>query len=123
MLFKRKVCNYKKYERSFGTELIVINTDKYCAKILDVNPMHQSSCHLHPIKDETFIAIDFGISIKVGDEEIILGIDESLNIPPQVSHTIINRTDRVVRLIEVSTKSNEEDNIKFYPGGPIDTDV
>jgi len=44
-------------QKLWGVEYWLVNNDKYCWKLLQLNPGAQSSLHYHPIKDETFFVL------------------------------------------------------------------
>ena len=47
----------KKVDKKWGSELWIVNNDKYCGKLLIVEPNHTCSMHFHKDKTETFFII------------------------------------------------------------------
>jgi mannose-6-phosphate isomerase-like protein (cupin superfamily) len=100
----------------WGTEFWLTNTDKYCAKVLEIMPGWSCSRHFHPIKTETFYVLEgevelqmwnsFGMEsgeyLKAGDQRLIL---------PRTHHRFSSLEG--AQILEISTHHEDEDTIRI----------
>jgi|WetSurMetagenome_2_1015567.scaffolds.fasta_scaffold19622_3 D-lyxose ketol-isomerase len=49
----------------WGSEEWIVNNDRYCGKILYLEPGSLSSLHFHPVKDETFLCIKGMVGVQI----------------------------------------------------------
>ncbi|MCK9595843.1 cupin domain-containing protein [Candidatus Pacearchaeota archaeon] len=69
----------KKVNKIWGNEEWIVNTDKYCGKILNVKKGKRGSLHYHKNKDETFYILKGKILMESITPENING--QNYNIP------------------------------------------
>jgi len=58
----------KTVDKDWGRELWIVNNDKYCGKILELNKGYRCSIHYHKIKDETFYILEGRVLMEIWDE-------------------------------------------------------
>ena len=97
----------------WGTEFWIINNDRYCMKVLKINPGFQCSIHRHEQKDETFIGLQGTLRLDIHDEKGKIaqthGIDSGkrVRIRPGVYHSF--QATNLTWVMEVSTPHSDED--------------
>jgi mannose-6-phosphate isomerase-like protein (cupin superfamily) len=100
----------------WGTEFWLTNTDKYCAKVLEVMPNWSCSLHYHPVKQETFYVLEGEVKLEQRDvrgvpfEEILKAGDQRL-IMPKTPHRFSSLEG--AQILEISTHHEDEDTIRI----------
>ncbi len=101
--------------KTWGFEIVLVNTELYCAKLLFCLRGKTSSegrYHYHPIKDETFVGL---LGELMLDTEyypnVLLRSLEEYRIGPNVKHRFTSRTTFCL-ILEVSTTDRETDSIR-----------
>ena len=54
-----------KVKKLWGLERWLHNDDKYCMKVLEIEPGWQSSMHYHRTKEETFLVVQGKIKLEI----------------------------------------------------------
>ena len=65
-------------KKNWGNEEWLVNSEKYCAKFLNLVRGFQCSVHYHIIKDETFYVLEGAIKLHVVDLRKYIGIAEPI---------------------------------------------
>ena len=108
------------HPKGWGTEVWIINTDKYCGKLLKFNKGASFSDHYHIIKDETWYVLDGKLELRHFDlsnaDRIIteLGPGSVVHIPPSTPHQLVAIEPSVI--VEVSTTHDEADSYRIGKG-------
>jgi mannose-6-phosphate isomerase-like protein (cupin superfamily) len=110
----------------WGHEYWVLNTDKYCMKILHLEPKFQCSLHYHNVKDETFIVLSGVVRLEYYDkyknptpdlmphtQVIILPSGTSFHVEPGVAHRFSTANDEPANILEVSTTHSDDDVVRL----------
>ena len=109
-------------QKVWGNEKWIVNTEKYCGKLLTVNPGKHCSWHFHKIKDETFFIqagealIEYGYDTDIVKcEKVILKPGDSFYVPVGLIHrfTCISESDDL-QLFEFSTQHFDTDSYRIY---------
>ena len=102
-------CWSRRVDKTWGYELWLVNTDKYCAKFLHLAPGYQCSLHRHPVKDETFLVLKGCCVVEAGAEmrELITG--DRQHIAPGTWHRFSNHAETECHIFEISTHHSDED--------------
>ena len=106
--------------KGWGSEEWIVNNEKYCGKILNLNPGYTCSMHFHKNKDETFFIIQGYLKVEVINtndgsvKELTLHTGEILRIPPLTPHRFTTTVTTV--FIEFSTQHEESDSYRVIPG-------
>lgn len=106
--------------KGWGYEIQIINTDKYCSKILHFNAGAQSSLHYHIDKYETWYITKGSIKItgvnpdSAEEYELIVDEGKMVDIPRGTIHQVFAFTD--TDIFEVSTPDFWEDNYRVKKG-------
>src|SRR5260221_13546997 len=75
----------------WGFEYWIVNTDRYCFKLLGLIPGYQCSLHYHQLKDETFVVYSGEIVLEQRDVrtfpfEESLRAGDKRHIAPRTPH-------------------------------------
>jgi uncharacterized cupin superfamily protein len=98
----------KTVDKLWGRELWLVNNDKYCGKILELNPGYCSSYHCHHKKTETFYCLEGSFTLNIGGKHLHLVVgDEPTTIYPNQFHSFWAREP--TKILEVSTTHSEKD--------------
>jgi len=93
-------------EKPWGSEELLVKTDKYAAKILTILPHLRLSKQYHKVKDETIYVLSGTLKLEIGTEEstdfVFLQPGESKRIPSGTVHRFC-AWHGTVKLFEVST--------------------
>lgn len=110
-------------KKNWGTEEIIVNNDKYCAKIMTLVPNGKLSLQWHKHKQETFFVLSGALYLdrfekdgtKVTDT-LIKG--ESVTILPCQAHSFYNPTTIFkCCFLEISTTHDDEDTYRVTKSG------
>ena len=109
------------HEKGWGSELWIVNNDKYCGKILTFKKGKKCSWHFHKLKDETFYLRSGKLLVhcsEADDRDIasfsILEPGDSLHIYPGLRHQMLALEDS--EMFEFSTQHYEEDSYRILKG-------
>ncbi|HKE48776.1 MAG TPA: mannose-1-phosphate guanylyltransferase/mannose-6-phosphate isomerase [Rhodanobacteraceae bacterium] len=92
---------HKTVHRPWGSFTVLEDATDCKVKRLIVKPGHVLSLQLHHRRSEHWTVVDGTAKVRIGEEEMLLGRNESAYIPMNTVHRLENPTDRDVHLIEV----------------------
>lgn len=103
--------DHEQIEKVWGTETIIVNTHKYCGKIMYLKKGFISSFHYHPEKEETFYCLSGMILVDVGEDgAFVLTPGMSIHLFPGERHSFKGMENSV--FIEFSTHDDPKDSIR-----------
>jgi quercetin dioxygenase-like cupin family protein len=105
----------KMVNKVWGQEEWIVNTDKYCGKILRLNKEYRCSRHYHKLKDETFYIWSGKVLFELNDKKITLSPGDSVRIHPGDWHRFAGLEESVI--LEFSTHHKDEDSYRSEPSG------
>jgi mannose-6-phosphate isomerase-like protein (cupin superfamily) len=110
----------EKVEKGWGYEIIFVNNDKYCGKILHFSKGSKFSMHFHILKQETWLVYSGKFSFKWIDTTNANIIEEELNIGDVVTNWI-GQPHQIICLeegdiFEVSTQHFDSDSYRVFKG-------
>jgi mannose-6-phosphate isomerase-like protein (cupin superfamily) len=108
----------EEHKKLWGKEEWLANTEKYCGKILTLEPGFSCSYHYHKNKDETFYVLSGLVYLNVEGKDIILKKGESLRIIPGQKHKF-SSLKGTSKIIEISTYHEEDDSYREVESGKI----
>lgn len=107
--------------KGWGFEKWIVNTDKYCGKLLYFAKGRKCSWHYHKVKDETFYVQSGKLILFYGyDDDITLAEKRTLkrgekfHVPVGMRHRMYALED--TELFEFSTEHFEEDSYRVIKG-------
>jgi D-lyxose ketol-isomerase len=103
-------------EKVWGVEEVIVNTHKYCGKLMWLKPGYQSSLHYHDIKDETFLCIEGSVWLEwltpQGEYKTTLLTKHNrsaFRLMPGTPHRFWAAYDEPALVVEFSTAHNDND--------------
>lgn len=109
------------HKKVWGSEDWIINTPKYCGKLLSLKRGYQCSVHYHKIKEETFYVNKGIVLMQINGEMCLMKPGQSLEIIPGDLHRFIGITD--AEIMEFSTYHIEEDSYRLEQSGEVPADI
>lgn len=92
----------------WGKEIVIVNCDKYCCKILALDCGYVSSTHCHKVKQETFYCLSGELVLWVDGNNCNMCIgSEPVTIYPNQYHWFSSVSGAEV--LEISTTHSDED--------------
>lgn len=109
------LANFKTVDKVWGTEVWLVNNERYCAKLLNIKPGYQCSLHYHPVKKETFIVLDGGVNLEIGlsNDTTFLVAGESYTLEPNTPHRFSSYTDSPAVILEISSTHSDDDVVRL----------
>lgn len=107
-------------EKGWGKEIIFVNHEEYCGKILCFEKEKKFSMHYHIRKRETWYVIKGRLQISYIDTQIgqvyqdILHVGDVINIERGVPHQLYAFEDS--EILEVSTQHYDDDSYRVWKG-------
>jgi len=77
------------------------DTPRFNFSIITKQPGEGPPLHVHPGEDDAFYILEGEVVMIVEDEEIVVGPETFVLVPPGVAHTFANRTQSVARIVNV----------------------
>lgn len=106
-------------QKIWGHEEWIINTDRYCGKILTLKPGFECSYHYHKEKDEGFYVLRGLVYLMLEGEDRILHSGEVQRILPGQRHKFAS-LEGVSKMIEFSTHHENSDSYRETESRAID---
>ena len=110
----------------WGHEQILVNNDRYCAKLLHIQPGYECSLHYHKIKKETFIVIEGRVRLVIGNrtdtKAHILAIGDSITLDPFTWHRFSSYNSGTSVILEVSSTHSDDDVVRLEPSRKLPND-
>lgn len=113
--------SHKLVPKGWGYEKWIVNSEKYCGKLLRIVKGKKLSWHFHKIKDEVMYVQSGSIIINYGYDEdilksssVVLNSGDSFHIPVGLIHRITAIEDSDV--FEFSTQHFDEDSYRIEKG-------
>ena len=102
----------KEVEKTWGLEIWLVNCPEYCGKLLVVDRGAESSYHYHPLKQETFYAIEgYAVLTIEGKEYMLAPFTRPKTIERGEKHSFKATTEAVI--LEVSTTHSDDDVVRL----------
>ena len=107
--------------KSWGYEKWIVNSDRYCGKILHINKGHCSSYHYHKIKDETFCVLQGKMLLELHHSKRVMDKDDTLRLMPGTNHRLVALED--LDVLEISTQHFDSDSIRLIDSDRLDISI
>lgn len=101
--------------RPWGSWTVLVKSKGFQVKEVDVLPHTRLSLQSHDQRAEHWIVIEGEAFVTRGGDELTLRANESIFIPIGVKHRLENKSDKVLRIVEVATGAylDEDDIVRF----------
>ena len=107
--------NHKLVFRPWGSFLSIEVGNNWQIKKIEVNPGASLSLQMHFHRSEHWVVVDGTAKVEIGNNEKIIGPNESVYIPLRTKHRLSNPTRLPLTLIEIQSGSYlGEDDIKRF---------
>jgi mannose-1-phosphate guanylyltransferase/mannose-6-phosphate isomerase len=85
--------------------------NKNCSvKIITLEPHQETSLHWHNLRSDSWVVLDAGVKVQIGEEIHEAVIGEEFYIPSGTVHKLISQSDTPARILEIAFGyTNEED--------------
>ena len=107
--------------KGWGFEKWIVNSEKYCGKLLYFAKGRKCSWHYHKIKDEVFYVQSGKLLVKYSElddinkaDEIVLGPGDNFHVYRGLRHRMIALED--TELFEFSTQHFDSDSYRIIKG-------
>ena len=106
---------HKKIHRPWGSYESLEEGNSWQIKKIEVNPGASLSLQLHKHRSEHWIVVEGNAKVQISEEIKFLSKNESIYIPKETKHRLINTGVSPLILIEVQTGDylGEDDIIRF----------
>lgn len=110
----------EQHPKGWGSEVWIINNDKYCGKLLKFKAGAAFSDHYHIVKEETWFVMDGEFELRHYDldnaEKLVTKLvpGDVVHIRPSTPHQLVALTEGTV--VEISTTHNEADSYRIGKG-------
>jgi len=94
-------------------------------RIITVDPGQQTSVHLHRMRDETWVVLDAGLTVEIGDDVVHATPGEEFTIPAEQTHRIRCSGETPGRILEIAYGyTSEDDSLRLEDpyGRPLEPD-
>lgn len=99
-------------KKVWGEELWLVNSDKYCGKLLTISKGAESSYHYHKEKEETFYCLYGEVRLNIEGKDFTLTPHSCpMTIEPKEKHGFMGLIQSVV--LEVSTHHDDSDVVRL----------
>ena len=107
----------KEVKKVWGKEVWIVNCDEYCGKLLYLDKGAVCSSHMHPIKKETFYALEGQVGLSIEDKGYMLNpYSRPKTIYPGQRHQFMGLSDAII--LEISTHHSEDDVVRYSSSKP-----
>tara|TARA_Y100000310_G_scaffold343091_1_gene449149 strand:- start:328 stop:672 length:345 start_codon:yes stop_codon:yes gene_type:complete len=100
--------------RPWGRFLQFTKDENSTVKILEVKPGEMLSLQSHKQRKEFWYVIEGNPTVLLNDKKIKLKGGEHVRVGKRVKHRIINRTKKIVKILEIATGQFDENDIVRY---------
>lgn len=94
-------------------------------RIITVEPGQETSVHYHQMRDETWVVLDEGLTIQIGNRTVDAATGEEFVVAAEETHRITNRGERRGRVLEIAYGyTTEDDSLRLEDdyGRPLEPD-
>ena len=108
-------------QKGWGYEKVIVNSDKYCGKILHFHKGKKCSYHFHKLKDETFYIQSGVLEVTFGNTDDILLTRAIVLTAGDIFHVQIGLRHQMkaiqeTEMFEFSTQDFPDDSYRVIKG-------
>lgn len=118
---------YPRVSKAWGEEIWLVNTPRFCAKLLLLNHGWRCSLHHHLDKSEWFMSLQGSVMIQSSSETIPatltnvrLDPGQSFDVPQGLWHRFWTTSYQGAILLEVSSHHEDADVERFEESSPVE---
>lgn len=79
-------------------------------RVITVQPGKETSVHYHRMRDETWVVLDEGLTVEIGDDVVEASPGEEFTIPAEQAHRIRCTGGAAGRILEIAYGYTSEDD-------------
>jgi mannose-1-phosphate guanylyltransferase/mannose-6-phosphate isomerase len=94
-------------------------------RVITVEPGQQTSAHFHRMRDETWVVLDPGLTIEIGNRVTQTQVGQEFIIPAEETHRIRNEAAARGRILEIAygyTTEDDTQRLEDAYGRPLEPD-
>lgn len=94
-------------------------------RVITVEPGKETSVHYHRMRDETWVVLDEGLTVEIGDDVVEASPGEEFTIPAEQAHRIRCTGGAPGRILEIAYGYTSEDDSQRLAdpyGRPLEPD-
>jgi mannose-1-phosphate guanylyltransferase/mannose-6-phosphate isomerase len=94
-------------------------------RVITVEPSEETSVHYHRMRDETWVVLDDGLTIEIGNRVVEARSGEEFMIPAEETHRIHNTGTVRGRILEIAygyTTEDDTQRLEDAYGRPLEPD-
>jgi len=112
-------------DKPWGTVVTYAMNQPSSVRVITVEPGKETSVHLHRMRDETWVVLDPGLTVEIGEDVHRPEPGEEFTIPAEQTHRIRCRGAVPGRILEVAygyTSEDESVRLEDTCGRPLEPD-
>lgn len=112
---RKELLNSRKVYRPWGGYIVIESGESFQVKRLFVNPGAKLSLQMHYKRAEHWVVVSGKATVTSNDNVQDLSEGDSIYIPIETKHSLENKTNKIVEIIEVQSGSylGEDDIVRF----------
>ena len=113
-------------EKPWGRVVTYAHNQPSTVRVITVEPGQETSVHFHRMRDETWVVLDAGLTVEIGDRSIPASPGEEFVIPAEQTHRIRCAGPAPGRILEVAygyTSEEDDQRIEDDYGRPVVADA
>ena len=94
-------------------------------RVITVEPTEETSVHYHRMRDETWVVLDEGLTVEIGNRVVEARSGEEFMIPAEETHRIRNTGAVRGRILEIAygyTTEDDTQRLEDVYGRPLEPD-
>ena len=112
-------------EKPWGKVVTYALNQPSSVRVITVEPGQETSVHYHRMRDETWVVLDPGLSIEIGDRTVDAGPGEEFVIPAEQAHRIRGNgphTGRILAVLYAYTTEDDTQRLQDAYGRSLEPD-
>jgi len=112
-------------DKPWGSVVTYALNQPSSVRVITVQPGQETSVHYHRMRDETWVVLDPGLTVEIGDDEVEAAKGEEFTIPAEQTHRIRCTGMAPGRILEIAYGYTSEDDalrLEDPYGRPLEPD-
>ena len=112
-------------DKPWGTVVTYALNQPSSVRVVTVQPGKETSVHYHRMRDETWVVLDEGLTVEIGDDVVRAARGEEFTIPAELAHRIRCTGEAPGRILEIAYGyTSEDDSLRLEDpyGRPLEPD-
>ena len=109
-------------EKPWGRVATYAHNQPSTVRLITVEPGHETSVHFHRMRDETWVVLDAGLVVEIGEHTTRAAPGEEFVIPAEQRHRIRCEGPSAGRILEVAygyTSEEDSERLEDQYGRPV----